>query len=217
MVPRLSADSDAVGSYTVCLYQPLSWPHTNQGPYFLHRPPHRSLDFDSAAVDPSSSSSIISTTSSASASAFVQRRVVVVFIIPRLTGGLKPSISGHLSSKGGILGQSKAWWMPEMGLRPFNGVTSRPPGLGCSRVRQEGMASVHVRNRKERGAPSCSRSAVSEGSLASCTLSFFSLPGWELASATPLLHRLPVSACVQSAFFCPPYECAMTTSCFSAA
>lgn len=27
--PRLSADRLAVGSYTVCLYQQLSWPHTN--------------------------------------------------------------------------------------------------------------------------------------------------------------------------------------------
>ena len=39
MVPRRSAEREAVGSYTVCLYHPLSWPQMNQGPYFFDSPP----------------------------------------------------------------------------------------------------------------------------------------------------------------------------------
>ncbi len=37
-VPRRSALRLAVGSYTVCLYHPLSCPHTNPCPYFLLSP-----------------------------------------------------------------------------------------------------------------------------------------------------------------------------------
>ena len=64
MVPLRSADREAVGSYTVCLYQPFSWPQMNQGPYFLHRPPRRCAAVGSLVrnLPPSSSSSSSSST-----------------------------------------------------------------------------------------------------------------------------------------------------------